>query len=216
MKYFIIISIAVFSMLISGCNSTSVSASWLAPEHHARHFDKLLVVGMSSSIAARVTVEDEVVYFLRLQKISAISGSDILPSNRKAIPKDKEVIRKNLMDNGFDGVLAISLLDNAQSTRYVSGSATYSPVSMYGGYYGSFYSYYPHMYSNVYQPGYYANSQTVIIQTNLFDVETGDLLWSSQSKTTDPASLDEFANSYARGIVNYLLKRKILLPNSEK
>ena len=65
----------------------------------------------------------------------------------------------------------------------------------------------------MYQPGYYVNSQTVYLETNLFEVDSGDLIWSAQSDTQDKTEVDELANSYAKGLVSHVLKRKIIQPN---
>lgn len=217
MKYLRTIGLIIIAALaLQGCYSTSISASWMIDKHEARKFNKLLVIGMSTNVAARATVEDELVYFLRLKGINAIAASSVLAPDRALISMPQEVQKEKLIENGFDGVMAISLREKKESTKYVSGTTTYAPASFYGGYYGSFYSYYPHMYSNVYQPGYYAASQEIIMNTSLFDVETGALLWSAQSETTDPSSLDDFANSYSKSMVTHLLKRDIILPTNSK
>lgn len=201
---------------LQGCYSTNISASWMNQDLTARQFKKVLVIGMSTNVVARATVEDELVYFMRLKGINAIAASSVLPPDRSIVSEPQEVQKKKLQENGFDGIIAISLMEKKEETKYVQGSSAYAPVSFYGGYYGSFYSYYPHMYSNVYQPGYYVQSETIFLNTSLFDVDSGDLLWSAQSETTDPSSLDSFANSYARSMTTYLLKRKILLPTTDK
>jgi hypothetical protein len=204
----------VVAVLFQGCYSTSVSASWMSEKHHPRNFKKLLVIGMSTNVAARATFEDELVYFMRLKGINAISASSVLPPDRSVVSEAPEAQKKRLLDGGYDGVFAISLLEKNNTTKYVSGTTTYAPMSFYGGYYGSFYSYYPHMYSNVYQPGYYAASQEIILNSSLFDAETGDLLWSAQSQTSDPSSVDNAANSYAKSMVTQILKRKVIIPNA--
>ena len=208
--------IIIAAVILQSCYSTSISASWMSDDHEARKFNKLLVIGMSTNVVARSTVEDEFVYFLRLKGINAVAASSVLAPDRAIVSQPQEVQKQKLIANGFDGVMAISLREKKESTKYVSGTTTYAPASFYGGYYGSFYSYYPHMYSNVYQPGYYAASQEIILNTSLFDVQTGDLLWAAQSETTDPSSLDNFANSYSKSMVTHLLKRDIIVPTSGK
>ena len=199
-------------MMLTSCFSTSISASWMTENHQPQKYEKLLVIGMSTNVAARSTVEDELVYYMRLKGINAVAASSVLAPDRKIVSEPAEVKKQKLKENGFDGIFAISLLEKKESTKYVQGSTPYAPVSFYGGYYGSFYSYYPYMYSNVYQPGYYVAAQTIFLNSSLFDVESGELLWSAQSETTDPSSLDDFANSYARSMTTHLLKREIISP----
>jgi len=208
--------LSVVAVLFQGCYSTSISASWLADNHLPHNYKKLLVIGMSTNVAARATFEDEIVYYMRMKGINAISASSVLPPDRSVVSEAPEVQKQRLVDGGYDGVFAISLLEKNNTTKYVSGTTTYAPMSFYGGYYGSFYSYYPHMYSNVYQPGYYVASQEVILNSSLFDVATGDLLWSAQSQTSDPSSVDDAANSYAKSMVTQIIKRKVIIPNAGK
>jgi hypothetical protein len=208
--------LSVVAVLFQSCYSTSISASWMSEKHKPKNFKKLLVIGMSTNVSARATFEDELVYYMRMKGINAISASSVLPPDRGVVSEAPEIQKQRLIDGGYDGVFAISLLEKNNTTKYVSGTTTYAPMSFYGGYYGSFYSYYPHMYSNVYQPGYYAASQEIILNSSLFDVATGDLLWSAQSQTSDPSSVDNAANSYAKSMVTQILKRKVIIPNAGK
>lgn len=207
--------IILSAIVLYGCYSTSISASWMTDNHQAREFKKLLVIGMSTNVVARATVEDELVYFLRMKGINAVAASSVMPPDRSVASEPAEVKKHKLIEAGFDGVMTISLLEKREETKYVQGTSPYAPATFYGGYYNSFYTYYPHMYSNVYQPGYYVNSQTIFLNTSLFEVAEGDLLWSAQSETTDPASLDDFANSYSRSMVTHLIKRKIITPGTK-
>ncbi len=215
MKYFKLFLLLTLPVLWQSCTSTQIVASWHDENTQPRQFKKILVIGMSQDVAARATVEDEVVYFLNLKGIPAVSASSLLAPERKILKASPEVQKQKLNEEGIDGVLAISLLRTEDKTRYVQGN-TYDPVGYYGGYYGSFYTYYPQVYGTVYQPGYYVNTKDVYLETNLYDVATGKLLWSAQSETMDPQSIDELANSFARGLVSHLLKRKIIVPTVTK
>ncbi len=205
------IFLGVALLLCSSCSSTNLSASWKNPDYTGKIFNKILVWGLSDNISARATVEDEVAYFLNLKNITSVSGSDIAPPNRKILPKRGEESKKILERNGFDGVLTMGLISRKEKTRYVQGSGIYTPMAH--GYYGSFYSYYPYMYGSAYQQGHYEKSEYIYIETNLWDVETGKLAWSAQSKTVDPGSIQSFASSYARNIVTELLKGEIIIPH---
>lgn len=199
--------------LLLGCSSTHTVATWKSPNFEAKPYKKLLVWGMSDNVSVRATVEDDMAYFLNLKGIASVSGSDIAPPDRKALPKKMEDAKAILEKNGFDCVMTMGLINKKEKTRYVQGSGNYTPVAYgyYGSYYGSFYSYYPYMYGNVYQPGHYEASQELYIETNIWDVKSGKLVWSQQSKTVDPGSVEKFANSYTRGTVNALIKEGILV-----
>ena len=74
--------IAFAVVYLQGCYSTSISASWMADTHEGQKYNKLLVIGMSTNVAARATVEDELVYYMRLKGINAIAASSV---DRKSV-----------------------------------------------------------------------------------------------------------------------------------
>ncbi|MCF6352617.1 MAG: hypothetical protein L3J06_06370 [Cyclobacteriaceae bacterium] len=207
----IILIIAAF--VFQGCMSTKFSASWKSPDFDGKAYDQVLVWGLSDNVANRSTVEDEVTHFLNLKGVNTHSGADILPYDRTIIPEDQKIIKKKLVDKGYDAVLTIGLKDIKEETHYVQGTGYYNPMSY--GYYGSFYGYSSYMYGNVYQPGYYSSTEYIYLETNLWDVETGKLVWSGQSKSTSQGTVDKTANAYARAVVSELINKGILQPTKK-
>lgn len=201
------------ALLFQGCMSTKFQATWKIPDFEGKSYEQLLVWALSDNVANRSTVEDELTYFLNLKGINTHSGSDILPYDRSIIPEDKKVIKNKLLEKGYDAVLTIGLKDIKEETRYVQGTGYYNPMSY--GYYGSFYGYSSYMYGNVYQPGYYSSTEMIYLETNLWDVETGELIWSGQSKSTSQGSVDKTANAYARAVTTELISKGILLPTKK-
>ncbi len=201
---------SLLALALGGCLSTKFSATWKAPDYEGKAYKQVLVWALSENVANRSTVEDEVTHFLNLKGVNTHSGADVLPFDRNTIPKDKQVVKQKLQKHGYDAVLTVGLKDVKEETHYVEGSGYYNPMAY--GYYGSFYGYYPHMYGAVYQPGYYASTTNVYLETNLWDVETGKLVWSGQSKSEHQGSVDKTANAYARAVVSELINKKILLP----
>ena len=93
-------------VILQGCYSTSISASWMSDTHQPRNFKKLMVIGMSSNVAARATFEDELVYFMRLKGINAVAASSVLPPDRAIVQESPEVQKKRLVDEGSVGLPA--------------------------------------------------------------------------------------------------------------
>lgn len=198
---------------LQGCMSTKFSASWNAPGFDGKAYDLLLVWALSDNVANRSTVEDELTHFLNLKGVKTHSGADILPYDRTIIPKDQEVIKKKLIEKGYDAVLTIGLKDVKEETHYVQGTGYYNPMSY--GYYGSFYGYSSYMYGNVYQPGYYSSTEMIYLETNLWDVNSGELVWSGQSKSTSQGTVDKTANAYARAVTTELISKGVLIPTKK-
>ena len=203
----------VTAFLLQGCMSTKFSASWKAPDFDGKKYDQLLVWALSDNVANRSTVEDELTHFLNLKGVNTHSGADILPYDRSIIPEDNKVIKQKLIEKGYDAVLTIGLKDIKEETHYVQGTGYYNPMSY--GYYGSFYGYSSYMYGNVYQPGYYSSTEMIYLETNLWDVNTGKLVWSGQSKSTGQGTVDKTANAYARAVTTELISKGILIPTKK-
>ena len=124
---------------------------------------------------------------------------------------DRALADTRLKEIGVDGILIISVLDIKEESYYVPGTTSYYPTSMYP-YYGGYYGYWGRTYTTVSSPGYYQESVSVFLETNLYDLETETLVWSAQSKTEDPSSVQSLAETYSRVLVDDLVKNKVIQP----
>ncbi|MBE9483488.1 MAG: hypothetical protein IMY74_01505, partial [Bacteroidetes bacterium] len=70
-------------------------------------------------------------------------------------------------------------------------------------YYGGFNNYY-------YSPGYYTGSVQIFLEANFFDFESGELLWSAQTKTTDLTNIDKMAVEFADVIVADFIRQNVV------
>jgi hypothetical protein len=61
-----------------------------------------------------------------------------------------------------------------------------------------------------YEPGYYVTDKTYFMETNLYDIESNQLIWSAQSETVNPGSIDNFVSTYPQILVDQLVKDGLL------
>ncbi|MCW3465510.1 hypothetical protein [Chitinophaga nivalis] len=198
--------------LIAGCGtSVHMTGTWKSPDAAATGYHEILVVALSSNIGAKSTVETRLENALKKKGIVAGKSLDLFPPDFD--PKDdaaKVAARQKILTAGYRAVLTVSLVDKASDTRYVPGSVLYAPYPAYG-WYGSFWGYYGYMRGAVYSPGYYTTDKTYFLESNLYDLtEDGKLVWSGQSETYNPNSLESFAGAYASNVV-YALQQAGLL-----
>ncbi|MEK6481062.1 hypothetical protein WJR50_26200 [Catalinimonas sp. 4WD22] len=194
LSYLILIPLWV----LAACSpSTNITASWKNPDAEANKSD-IQVAALTRNMAAKTTVERELTAELRNAGLDiTTSGELFAPNFTDDISASKEALLSKIRENGNDAILTVTLLDQQTETRYVPGSSTYAPTVSYG-FYGGFYSYYNYRYPVVYDPGYYTQDKTYFLETNLYDVQTEELLWSAQSKTYNPTNLDKFAEEFAK------------------
>ena len=101
--------------------------------------------------------------------------------------------------------------DIQTDTEYVPPSTS---VGVYPGwghpYYGGWYGYYSYSYTVSYSPGYTYQRTTVVLESNLYDAASGQLIWSAQSETFDPTNVEDAIISVSTELVRNLREEKLL------
>ena len=112
-------------------------------------------------------------------------------------------MRKIRRNTALHAIVAISLIGKETKPHYVPGSYGYAPMF---NYYGRFWSPYGIWYPAVYSPGYFTHDKIFYLETNVYDVKTGELVWSAQSETYNPENLSGFSHELANLISDKLIK----------
>jgi hypothetical protein len=107
-------------------------------------------------------------------------------------------------DTVADGVIVTRLLGVEEETDCVP-PRTYT-VPRHHAYYG----HYGSSWDVVHEPGYFETHTIVRLETNLYDVGTGELLWSGQSETFDPSSLTDIIDSATRAVAKRLVEERLV------
>lgn len=202
-----ILGIFLCLFILSGCASTKFTATWKSDQvTNALQAEKIFVWVVAEKLASRQATENEIVRMFESSGIDAKSSLTLLGPSFRPDSNKTEEIRQSLLQDGFDGALVLSVLDVEQSERYVQGS-TY-PTGFYGGYgWGYYYPYY----GRVYEPGYYTTTTTVFLITDVYDLETKELLWTGQSESLDPSNLNSFVKQYSKSLRAQLKKEDVLV-----
>ncbi|MBN3518629.1 hypothetical protein JYB62_01340 [Algoriphagus lutimaris] len=201
----IVFTLLILAFAISCSPSSKIIGSWTGPDTPSEPYKNIFVTGISSNLVARQTIENDINTHLKERGVTAVSSFDIIPPGFKATEENKDATLKAIKEGGSDAILTIALLDQTSETRYVPGTTMYSPM-MYGGYYGRFYGYYSYYNPVMYNPGYYSTDKKYYLEMNLYDVQTETLVWSAQSETTNPSSIETFSRSFSELVVYQLIK----------
>lgn len=196
----------VLIAMVSACSpSTKIIGSWTGPNTPSEPYKSIFVTAISENLVARQTIENDIDAMLEKDGVEAKSSFEIIPPGFKATAENKDATVAAIRDGGSDAILTIALLDQTSETRYVPGTTMYSPMG-YGGYYGRFSGYYSYYNPVMYSPGYYSTDKNYYLEINLYDAKTEELVWSAQSETTNPSSIETFSNSFSQLVVNQLIK----------
>jgi len=204
-------NVLIALLLISCGPATVITASWKSADIPSQKYNSILVVALTSDIIAKVTVENEMAAALG-GLVSVLKGSAEIPPDIRNSDADKETIMNNVKNKNIDAILTISLIDKETQSRYIPGGYSYNPIAGYN-YYDNFWGYYSYWYPYSYSPGYYVLDRIYFIETNLYDADSEKLIWSAQSRTYNPASLQHFSKEFA-DIIVATMKKDGIFPES--
>jgi len=191
---------------LAGCstNKTSIPLSWRNPDYKNVGFEKLFVIGVGKDDGARRLFEDTFAKALANQGTAAQASWGLLPQSEQLT---EEQVRGAIEGGDFDGVLVTRVLGVDRSEEYVPPSTHTVPTTYHAyGYYG----YYGSSYTVVHEPGYYKTNTTFRLETNLYSVASGGLVWSGQSDTINPESLTDVIDSMTAAVAKKLKEEKLI------
>ena len=174
--------LASSALLLGACSSIETTAEWKDPEYRGGAVKSFLVVGVSDNLPARRRFEDEFAAKLQAAGAQASASYKVLG---EGIEPSAEVVEAYLEDSSQAAILVTHLIGSEERSVYTPPSR--QPVPRY---YGSYRGYYGTVHDYVYQPGYYTQHEFLQLETNLYQAADGALIWSMQSQSIDPRSVD--------------------------
>lgn len=207
MKHLSKMLLAVVMILIS-CKSSRITSSWKASDAQQKSFKKVLVLGLvrEKDRALKERMEEHMLGDLKNLGYDAICSCE--EYNPKAFEnmKEDQALQK-LSGSGIDAVLTVVLLDKTRERYYVPGRVYYTPYTIY---YRHWWGYYSTMYDRIYEPGYYTENTKYFWESNLYDLNSKELLYSVQTESFDPSSAESMAHDYGQLIINDMVKNAVL------
>ncbi len=208
---FSMLAVAAMGLYMTSCStsSTAITGSWSNEMIESADYNHIIVAPMIANKRITSNLEDEIAMSLKKNEVEVEKGSNLLPQKYVASKVDKKKVFQSLEDRKIDAILTVSLVDQEAEARYVMGNPAYTPVASYP-YYQTYWGYYDNMYPNVYREGYYVVDQQYYIETNLYDAKTEKLIWSAQTKTHDPVTIESFTDDFSDKIVDQLKEDDII------
>ncbi len=207
-QYRLILAV-IFAVILSSCAKTKFTKQWTDEDFNEPPFDDILVLAVADKMGNREDAEDYIVKKLDEAGINAMQSYDILPKTETI---DREAVGKAIEGLQLDAVI-VMFATGVTEEEYFIPARRFGIYAGYGygdAHYGSFYNYYPHAVNYVYIPGYDNTHYVVALETSLFDLNTGKLVWSGQSNTFAPDSVDDVIHSITELTIKELEKKKII------
>jgi len=223
MKFRNLLTVTIVALVLTSCASTStkMTGTWKAPDFKTKNFKKLLVMGVSQDGVDRRMFESAMVKALSKAGVTSIASYTVLPDGGKL---NKSTVTEVVKKHKYDGVIVTKLITVSTDIKHVAAKSYAQPTGFYQvgyptGYYRSgyngfyapgYYNHYVTSYNIVNEPAYNVETNTAVIETNLYDVETGNLVWSGRSATINPLSAGNAIPSITSTIVKKLKQEKII------
>lgn len=172
------------TLVLSCAGATSMIGKWSDPDYTSEPVHKVLVIGLGENESRVRIFEAAMTKDLKARNITVVTGSSIFPVGT---PIDTTGGRRWCADNGIELVTVTRLLGISKESEYVPGTSYYVPAPAYYG----FYPYYYNSYAMVSTPGYIREYKVATVETNVYSVKNERLVWSGQSQTVDPASVNQ-------------------------
>lgn len=183
----------VAALLGAACTTvTEVSEVWRDPGWDEGRLAKVLVIGVAKDAGNRRLFEDRFVREIEKRGGEAASSYGLLPDVDRL---SEEQVRTAVAAGGFDGVVVTHLVGRGLETTTVQPRPQAMP-RVSPGYYRD----YTATYEIVRQPSYTVTNEVVRLDTRLYDLRSGEQVWSARSATIDPSSLESGIASVTRAV----------------
>jgi len=197
-------------LVLAACSLTNLNAVWMDPQYQGGKLKNVLVIGGSTNQVVRRIFEDEFTARLKTRGTHAIPSYSIFPSENTL---DKDAIESKSRELGIDAMLIARVVDTKTKREL-----TPTP---YNNYYRNTYFYdWPNRYSRFYSGSvsaryyddrrYYSEYEVVNLETNIYETQTGKLIWSALSDTVIGGSSDLEVSSIVAVIMKKLSENQLI------
>ena len=176
---------------------TKILNSWRDPAAGTHRFQKVLVFCFAPHESQRQFGEATLARLMK--KAKGVPAYTVLPPDDL---KDREKVRALMAREGYDGAVVLRFVGSEQKIE--EKEAGYVPLhtGVWDNYSGAF--------SMVYDPGYVLMKQAIQMETQVYSMKEGRLVWSGVSETTSPKSADKLVEDVARTVGEALRKQRVI------
>jgi len=181
--------------LLASCASTSFVSTWKAPDAQSlRGEGKVVTVVMTQNEAMRRGAEDSLAQEITKMGAQAVPGYTLIQNE----PTETEANANEALEKA--GVGIVVTMRPTGVSQEISSSPTASATYWCGGYYG-------YVWGPAYGPSMEIHTDTIVhIQTLVYSLKQNKLVWSGQSKTTNPGNVDSLVKEIIYAVADEMKK----------
>jgi len=198
----------VLMLLMSCTPGTRLTMSWHKAGATIPKSSKIVVLSMGKNTDKRKTGEGALKNALQSLGFTANAGIDVLGELFPA-KQDSVTIRQLLLANGFDFVVTLRVLNINENNQWLTNCSAYTyPSYLYHG----FYTYYK-VYALYPGASFMGSGVKIILESNVYNVSSGELIWSGQSMAFRHGPTTRMAKRYSMNIMRDLQLKKLVTNN---
>jgi hypothetical protein len=202
-----LVSLILATLVLAGCQTTALQSAWYDPTFTGGPMHRIAVVAAGVNVASRRLAEDIFSQRLRALGVHAAPGWEVVADEARNAP---EPFTEALRRSGAEGVLVIRVLGVDTRTQVATMMVT-TTVPTWGG--------------PMWGPGWGSTSvwatttvpvtqvsqyNLVMVETSLYEVSTGRLVWSGITQTLNPSDFQRDVGGFADVIIGQLVARRLL------
>jgi len=191
------ITLALTALVITACANTKPVGEW-SNEQFTGKLNNILIIGVTSRSDRRRVFEDKFVEELAALKVNATPSYKLIDSS---LYLSRAVVENAIKGQGIGAVLVTRLAGIKDKEVYRQPDNQDENLSYFNYYDKSFHQ------AN---DGYYEQYRTVVLETNLYDAASGELVWSMQSETMDASQPRHVIEDQIKLTINTLAKRGLI------
>ena len=188
----------LISLLIVSCANTKITQNWMQDEFH-KSYKHLMIIGLSDSQQTRQIYEKHFASELKKRNITATPGYKLISSKQKM---NRETVVKAIQGTEIDSVLVTYLVSADSEMKHHD-----SPINI--GYSGNV--------DNILMSdtlvstrGRSRSAEIIGLKSDFYDLQSKAVVWSVQSKTVAPESIDEVIIDVTELLINQLFDDNLL------
>lgn len=182
MPRYLSLAAAIGALFAAGCGgATQTTRVWTDPSFETNSLRKLMVIGIGNNPTIRRSFEDRFTAALKAQGIDAEPSYRLVGDGKL----DSARTSTEMHQTGCDGVFVTRIVDQKTVRTYYPPTSSYVGAPYIGApqaYRYGWYGYYGLGYSYATTPGYTVENQVVNLETTLYRVADGQLVWSALSQ----------------------------------
>ncbi len=194
-KYYIVLVLSVF---IAACANTEVIDHWVDADHN-RPYKHPMIIGISDSQQTRQIFEKYFVSELKKINITATPSYKLISSKQKM---NREAMIKAIQGTDIDSAVVTYLVSSENEIKHHE-----SPLSQ--GYSGDVEN---NRMSDtlVSTRGRTSDTEIITLKTDVYDAGSKSLVWSAQTRTVAPESIDEVVTDVTALLIEHMLSDDVI------